>query len=355
MSARKRWRYGFLLFVLAASFLVLSYPLWRLISWFSGYEFNFWQIILIWLAPAACVIWAFRGASSGFRYFMVHWVGVGFVFFSVTLSYELIRLTGMTDDRAAAPWLVVIGLLICVFALLAAHYIRINTIEIQSEKLAKPRRVVQLSDVHIGSRQAAYMDRLVQRVNRLQPDIVVITGDLVDTGAVGKAELQSLVNLTSQIYFVTGNHERYAGLDAILGVLEELGVTVLRNQHADHDDIQFIGIDDADHHEQVALQLPKIPSDALKYRILLYHRPAGWADAVQHGIDLMLSGHTHNGQIFPFNWLVKREFKFIKGLYRQGTAHLYVSMGSGTWGPLMRLGSWNEITCIDLRPLLDRR
>ena len=95
--------------------------------------------------------------------------------------------------------------------------------------------------------------------------------------------------------------------------------------------------------------------------MLLYHRPLGWEAAVEHGVDLMLSGHTHNGQIFPFNLLVKRQFRRISGLYSskdsgkdgaagRPNAHLYVSPGTGTWGPLMRLGSLNEITCIDVKP-----
>ena len=116
------------------------------------------------------------------------------------------------------------------------------------------------------------------------------------------------------------------------------------------DDIQFVGIDDSDNPGHVADTLPSIAMDKSKYRILLYHRPLGWEDAREHGIELMLSGHTHNGQIFPFNLLVKTRFKKIHGLYQNGGSALYVSPGTGTWGPIMRLGSVNEITCINLRP-----
>ena len=87
-----------------------------------------------------------------------------------------------------------------------------------------------------------------------------------------------------------------------------------------------------------------------RFNILLYHRPSGWEDAISHGVDLMLSGHTHNGQIFPFNFLVKQQFARIKGHYQKDNAHLYVNCGTGTWGPLMRLGSLNEISCFDLLP-----
>ncbi|MED5227799.1 MAG: metallophosphoesterase, partial [Pseudomonadota bacterium] len=126
------------------------------------------------------------------------------------------------------------------------------------------------------------------------------------------------------------------------------GVRVLRNNSVLADGLQLIGIDDADDVHQVGRELANITLDPQCFKVLLYHRPSGWDSAVKAGIDLTLSGHTHNGQIFPFNWLVKQQFKLITGLHRSGQCQLYVSPGTGTWGPVMRLGSRNEITCIDL-------
>jgi predicted MPP superfamily phosphohydrolase len=224
-----------------------------------------------------------------------------------------------------------------------------------SPKLTRPFRLVQLSDVHIGSRSGRYLTRVVDRVNALGPDAVVITGDLVDTETVGEAELAALKKVGAPTFLSIGNHERYVGLDALQPLVESLGVTVLRQASQVIGEIQLIGIDDAESADQVAVQLPLIERCGGKYNVLLYHRPLGWLDAFAGGIDLMLSGHTHNGQIFPFNWLVRAQFSRIHGLYpaSSGAGQHYVSPGTGTWGPVMRLGSHNEITVFDLGPTGD--
>ena len=163
-------------------------------------------------------------------------------------------------------------------------------------------------------------------------------------------ELQSLGDLKARTLFCIGNHERYADLDKITDIVQRLGIVTLRQDYHTEDELHFIGIDDADDPDQVARHLPEIYRDQSRFNVLLYHRPQGWEAAISHGIDLKLSGHTHNGQIFPFNWIVKQQFPRIRGLYREGGSHLYVSSGTGTWGPLMRLGSMNEISLFSIVP-----
>ena len=140
-------------------------------------------------------------------------------------------------------------------------------------------------------------------------------------------------------------------LEAICTRLSGLGIKVLRNQTVLEDGVQFIGIDDADARTQVASQLPALEPAANALRILLYHRPDGAEAAASWGVHLMLCGHTHNGQIMPFNWLVKRQFARIKGLYSVAGLYLYVSPGTGTWGPVMRLGTTCEITHLQIEPI----
>ena len=125
---------------------------------------------------------------------------------------------------------------------------------------------------------------------------------------------------------------------------------MLRNQAVIDDGVQFIGIDDMDDAMQVSRQIARIPVATEPYVILLYHRPRGLQAAADAGVDLMLSGHTHNGQIVPFNFVVKRVFEQIRGLYYHGQTTLYVSTGTGTWGPIMRLGTRSEITLIEVFP-----
>ena len=148
---------------------------------------------------------------------------------------------------------------------------------------------------------------------------------------------------------MAASDEEIAGTEAVMGGEDwDLWIRALDEAGVLADGLQLIGIDDADDVHQIGRELANITVDPQCFKVLLYHRPLGWDSAVKAGIDLTLSGHTHNGQIFPFNWLVKQQFKLITGLHRSGQCQLYVSPGTGTWGPVMRLGSRNEITCIDL-------
>lgn len=349
-----RARIWFAVLFLPACFFVFAYPPVRLSVWYFGAEVlgggMVAAAVLVWVLAAAAMVVSFRGPNMLLRYVMVHWMGAGFILFALCAGYEVLRLAANTDDRAAAVWVVAIALALVLLAVGASHFLAVRHLVFGSEKVTRRHRVVQISDVHIGSRRGGYLARIVRRINKLRPDVVVITGDLVDSSSVGREQLQSLQRLCARALFTIGNHERYANPENVLSMLRALGVEALRQRHVLAGELQVIGIDDADAHDQVAAQLPSIARRDGHYTILLYHRPLGWESAAAHGVDLMLCGHTHNGQIFPFNFLVKRQFRRINGLYSDGDAHLYVSPGTGTWGPLMRLGSLNEITCIDVLP-----
>ena len=269
---------------------------------------------------------------------------------TVTLIAEILVFAFSDKSSLIALSVLVVTALLTLIAVVASHLLHVKKVELSSIKLKNPHNIVQISDVHIGSRQGGFMRRIVNKINSLSPDSVVITGDLIDSSAVEIDALKPLAEIAAPTYFVIGNHERYADLPKILQILNELEVQVLRQASIIQGDIQFVGIDDADRRDQVNNKLPETPISEGLFNVLLYHRPVGWAAARQAGMDLMLSGHTHNGQIFPFNFLVKQQFDRIKGLYQNEGASLYVSSGTGTWGPLMRLGTSNEITLIHLRP-----
>ena len=223
-------------------------------------------------------------------------------------------------------------------------------------------RIVQLSDIHVGPTIGrAFIESLVARTNALQPDLVAITGDLVD-GSV--AELGALVeplrDLRARhgVYFVTGNHEYFSGADAWIAHLRALGVTVLRNERVeierDGQRIDLAGIDDPTGRSFAAGHGPDLARalaghDPTRPVILLAHQPRGAAEAADLGVALQLSGHTHGGQIFPFNYLVGLQQPFVAGLHRLGDMAIYVSTGTGYWGPPMRLGVPAEITDITLK------
>ena len=344
-------RIKFILLFTAACFFVFAYPVWRFSHWAGeSWQVGWPGVLLVWIAGFLGMQYSFAGPRLAVRYLVVHWMGISFVFACVALAWEVLRLLVPIGDARAAPWLFLTALILVMVAMMASHHLQIRQFQIRSDKLVKSLRVVQISDVHIGSRQGRFMTRIVNRINALEPDFVLITGDLIDSSAVEIDALRSLENLTGTTYFSVGNHERYADLPKAIAMLESLGVIPLRQESRIAHGVQFIGIDDAEHHGQVNRHLPDVGVRQDHFTILLYHRPLGWESAVRHGVDLMLSGHTHNGQIFPFNWIVRQQFNRIRGLHRDADCHLYVSVGTGTWGPLMRLGSLNEISCFDLLP-----
>ncbi|MGI9450681.1 MAG: metallophosphoesterase, partial [Geminicoccaceae bacterium] len=171
-----------------------------------------------------------------------------------------------------------------------------------------------------------------------------------DASAVKSEDLNALGEVSCPVYFALGNHERYIDLDAAIAMISSKGVDLLRSQAMIHGQLQIVGIDDADNPDHVGNNLPGIELSDHHYRILLYPRPDGWQAARRAGIDLMLAGHTHGGQIWPFNHVVRQRFKYLTGLFSEDGRHLYVSPGTGCWGPVMRLGTRSEMTVINLVP-----
>lgn len=224
-------------------------------------------------------------------------------------------------------------------------------------------RIVQITDVHLSPTIRG--DRLstwVARVNDLAPDLVAITGDLADGTAAHLApEVGSLRDLRAPdgVLFVTGNHEYYWDLEGWLRLLPDLGVTVLLNEHrvVRRVDASLVvaGITDhragsmsADHAPDPQRALIGAPGGAP--RILLAHQPRSARSAREAGFQAQLSGHTHGGQFFPWNLAVAAVEPFTAGLYDVDGMSLYVSRGTGWWGPPMRLGAPTEITVLTLVP-----
>lgn len=267
------------------------------------------------------------------------------------LFFEVLVLVGTVAPGTAALSVISIGILCGVVGLIVAIVPVVKKIEFSSPRLVKPVRFVQITDVHIGSRSQSFLEKVVRKINQLEPDFVCITGDFVDATGVSETELQSLKSITGPVYFSIGNHEKYEDLDEILQRMFNLGVKSLRNDQVRfRDDIQIIGIDDMDDAMQVKRQLQHIEISDEAFVVLMYHRPRGLEAAADAGIDLMLSGHTHNGQIFPFNFVVSSVFDKVKGMYKNGNSRLYVSQGTGTWGPVMRFGTQSEITLFEIVP-----
>ncbi|WP_095957191.1 metallophosphoesterase [Corallococcus macrosporus] len=221
--------------------------------------------------------------------------------------------------------------------------------------------IVHLSDIHVGPViRRPFMDELVRRCNALRPDLTCITGDLVDGHVASLAPaVSALSELKSRhgTYFVTGNHEYYWSDAAWAEALEGMGVHVLRNRHVRIGDaaasFDLVGVDDwsagkmgfAQGYDLAAATAGR---DSDRASVLLAHQPSNWKVAAQQGMGLQLSGHTHGGQFFPFTLAVSAIWEHDAGLFHEGDRHLYVSRGTGFWGPPLRVGAPPEIVRVTL-------
>ena len=221
--------------------------------------------------------------------------------------------------------------------------------------------IAQVSDVHVGPTiKRPYVEAIVDAVNRLDVDLVAVTGDLVDGSVRDLADhVAPLAGLRSKegVFFVTGNHEYYSGAPAWVRELRRLGLTVLLNQHAvvRRGDAELVvaGVTDfsAGHFEGAEASDPVAAlagSPAGAVRVLLAHQPRSAAAAEAAGFDLQLSGHTHGGQFLPWNFLVRLQQPFTAGLHRWRGMWVYTSRGTGYWGPPKRFGAPSEITLLRL-------
>ncbi len=215
-------------------------------------------------------------------------------------------------------------------------------------------KVVQISDLHVSATIGRELvEAVVARVNALDPDLIAITGDLVDGSVKDLGPLLApLAALRARdgVYFVTGNHEYLSGVDEWVAFMPTLGFRVLRNERVaiggEHG-FDLIGIDDPSGTPDLHAALRG--RDTTRASVLLAHRPDEVAAAARHGIGLQLSGHTHGGQVSPLGWLLERAHQpYVFGLYAVEKTALYVTSGAGYWGPPMRLGTRAEIALFEL-------
>lgn len=337
-------------------------------------------LAVIWLAVSALLVpssllarklsapWADR----------LSWVGMlAMGFFSslllLTIARDLFLLAPWPESWWAGglpAWSAVTVLLLAVLVTLigfanARRLARVVEVEVPVAGLPEGLRgfrIAQISDIHVGPTiKRAYLDRIVDRVNGLGADAVAVTGDLVD-GTVRElaAHTAPLARLraTHGAFFVTGNHEYYSGADAWIAELRRLGLRVLMNEHVvlSHQGATLVlagvtdysaGRFDPTHRSDPQRAIAGAPAD-VGARILLAHQPRTAPAAAEAGFDVQLSGHTHGGQFWPWNLFVPMQQPFTAGLNRLSALSIYVSRGTGYWGPPKRFGAPSEITLVRL-------
>ena len=315
-----------------------------------------------------------------------HLAGAGFLamgFFSSLLILTLLRDVVLLAGFAASGWLIeaaslqplrswsaaavpVLGVFVTLVGFInARRRAGVRRVDVPIAELPACLHgfsIVQISDVHVGATiKHGYVSRIVDAVNALDADMIAVTGDLVD-GSVGRLSSHTapLGRLSARhgAFFVTGNHEYYSGANAWVVELRRIGLCVLLNEHIvlqhDGEAVVVAGVTDYGahhfdpaHRSDPAAAIAGAPQHAA-VKVLLAHQPRSAFAAATAGFDLQLSGHTHGGQFFPWNFVVKWLQPFAAGLHRVDDLWIYVSRGTGYWGPPKRFGAPSEITHLRL-------
>jgi predicted MPP superfamily phosphohydrolase len=329
-------------------------------------------VALGWAALSAGLSLAFIGATLlGFRYsnpvlrvvytLSATWLGALSYGIFAALACWLVggvaQLAGAGALRSAvAPLSFGAALAAVSYGLVNAAWIRVTRITVALRDLPEAwqgRTAALVTDLHLGHVAGpAFLRRVLSRVRALQPDLVLISGDLFDGTPVGLDRLVADLKGFSAargVFYVTGNHDEFADRGLYLDAVARTGVRVLHNEKVTIEGLQLVGIHDAEAGSPGHLRriLRGAALDPSRPSVLLSHQPTHLAIAEEEGISLQLSGHTHSGQFWPWNLVVRRVWgRFAYGLNRLGRLWVYTSSGVGTWGPPLRVGTKSEVVLI---------
>ncbi len=313
------------------------------------------------------------------------WMGLMVLLFAILVGTDVVRLLAAAgghlaghgaalespERRQVVARLLAGGSLLAAGALAGFGMIRalgpagVRTVEVTLARLPRELTgftIAQITDLHVGLTQGrGWVREVVERVNALEPDLIAITGDLIDgTPERIGSEVEPLADLSAPrgCYFVTGNHEYFSGFEPWQPVLEGFGIRVLRNRsipiEVEGRGFDLAGVNDHDAARIGDGQGPDLKRaladrDPRREVVLLAHQPRAIDEAARLDVGLVLSGHTHGGQLWPWMHLVGLQQPYVSGLHRHGDrTQIYVSEGTGYWGPPVRVGTRSEITLIRL-------
>jgi len=364
-------------FIVALSIWTLlnSYVFWRL-STLPGIEHRlsvpvFWAIaVVLWVAyPVARTLSARRIDSIALplEYVATFWIGLVFLLFCGFLLLDVLTVGGLLFSTHTGPLRTGIALAACGLGIVGlVQWLRspiIRTHEIRLHGLHPTQDGLTLalvSDLHLGTLLGArWAETVVDRINALDADLVVMVGDLIDgnvTRVEPMAPILARVKARLGVYAVAGNHDHYAGLDPSLALLERAGFQLLQSRWVEPvEGLVLAGIDDLTATGRrkgaaaAAVRNALVGAPPNRPVLLLSHTPLAPDEVEGTRVDLVLSGHTHGGQIWPFGHLVALRHPHVAGLYSSGPTQHLVGRGAGTWGPPMRLWTPGEIVRVRLR------
>jgi len=341
------------IFLILMLLLILAYPLGRFLERALDYRISemlikvgsYYLGVMVYAFFSVLIIDIVRLANSIFHFFPTTW--------------------RLPDSQTG---LIIFGGAVCLVffvtfsGILNARYLRTRNLQLNIEKAAHSPdrlRIVMVSDIHLGTIiHNSRLQRIVERINGQKPDVILLVGDVFDEDVTSLMEqnialVLKRLNSRYGVFAVPGNHEYYSGIDSAISYLKQSNITVLRDSVAKvANSFYLVGRDDrtlnqfGGKRKSLAELLQGV--DRTYPIILMDHQPFHLEEAEKYGVDLQLSGHTHHGQLFPFNLITNRVYELSWGYEQRGKTHYYVSCGVGTWGPPVRLGNVPEVVTIDL-------
>ena len=346
---QKLYRYLFyiILFILTYLFYIFPFEILSqyLLNETTSYEYSIINTVIFFIL----IVFYLRSHNTfkPLKIFVYEGLGIGFISFLIISISLLINSFSSISEKSIGVMSLIIIMAISIYGMLNARRVLLKKITIKSSKINKNYNIIFISDVHLGTNTSKHLSKILNKIKTLEYDFLLIGGDLIDSSSFKLNDLNLFNKIKKDIYFVNGNHEYYLnGFKNKIEQLKKFKIKVLKNSSMQINEINLIGIDDLQSIHSKIKFVEKLNKKNL-FNLVLSHKPDIW-DNIKSKNDLMLSGHTHNGQIFPFNFLVKLKFKFIYGIYEYKKSKLYVSSGAGCWGPKLRIGSSNEIINIQL-------
>jgi predicted MPP superfamily phosphohydrolase len=369
---RKTMLFALIFAVMLASFLAAHWVVYiSLVKFFTisgALTKNILLGSLIFLAASFFVSMSLAHVNDNIfsrGYYMLSGIWIGLLvnlllFFAIAWAIWLLGSwsNSLPNEKFLAVLAIVFALAYSTYGVFNAFNPKITSLDVVIDGLPKEwvgKKIVQISDVHLGHvYRAEHMTNVVEKINAIKPDVVVITGDLFD-GTDGNIDsfLAPINNIKAPIFFVTGNHETYIGIDEAYSAIAKTKIIPLRDSFQNINGLQFVGIDYPlrGSNRDISKIIPAMSGwDQYAPSILLIHEPLQIEQAKKVGIALQLSGHTHKGQLFPFGLITSLLYKgYDYGFKREGSFAIYTSSGLGGWGPPMRTQKGSEIVEITLK------